>query len=153
MIESKLDVSFAIPVCRELVEYLPDRARALPESSLSIHSMLTDDFITRHDDLRDSTVEDAPAVQMIVNYEVFAPGTRFAHCFVLDQPTDIELGVLGRAIELWRENPVVGGRSAMGYGRVDLQYSNVPSPDPWTEFMKTRADEICGMLKVLENAF
>lgn len=149
MIESKLSVSFALPVCRELSGYLPEHVKSMPQASMSIYSMLADDFITRKDDLRDERAEDEQAVQMLVNFEVFAPGTVFYHRFALRDATPVEEAVLGRAIELWRMEPFIGARAAIGYGTVELQYPLIETA-PWREHLASRRDEILETLASIE---
>lgn len=150
MIESKLAVSFAIPICRELRDYLPEHILSMPETNLSINSMLTEDFITRRDDLRNNRDKDDQAIQMIVHYEVFVPGTIFYHKFVLRDANDIETAVLGRAIELWKSEPFLGARSAQGYGNVVLKYPVIES-DAWIKFMQSNKSQINDALRSIEQ--
>lgn len=150
MIEGKLAVSFAIPICRELLSYLPDSARGHPQASLSINSMLTEDFITRRDDLREERAEGEQAIQMIVHYEVFAPGVTFYHRFSLKEPSSVEEAILGRAIELWQSEPYLGARAAGGYGAVKLQYPAI-DPAPWVDYMTTNKDSIAKVLAEIEG--
>ena len=120
----KLIVAKALPICKELNNFLPI------QSQISYHSYITESFNTRRaerempetvaDNLR--TKDDEPTIQMKVSLECFAPGTRFYHKFMLQDTTTVEKSCFARMIELWRERPFVGGKSAVGYGEIKIDY-------------------------------
>ena len=122
----KLIVGKALPICRELKNYIP-----VPTvTDTSIYNLLTFDFATRRAE-RDlpasiSRIEkkkkNEAKVQMLYRYECFVPGTRFYHWFTLMDTTPIEDSCFARLIELWKERPFIGGRNASGYGMIQIDY-------------------------------
>jgi hypothetical protein len=146
MLEGKMKCGFGLPVCAELKGML-----TVPVPDISIHELIADDFLTRRDDLHGERKEDDPAHQMLVNIEVFAPGTDFVHQFALVDCSEIEAGVLGRAIELWKAAPYIGGKSAVGYGMVALDYKAIPDPAPYTDFLSQKADDVKAAIEDIET--
>lgn len=147
MIEGKMKCAYAIPVCKELIPYLPE----CNSPCISSYEQLTDDFTTRRDDLHGERAEDDNAHQMIVNFEVFAPGTEFYHKFVLIDCTDVESAVLGRALDLWKSQPYIGGKSNIGLGEVHLNYPDVPNPMPYKEFINDNKDTMIEAITAIEE--
>jgi hypothetical protein len=167
----KLKVSFGLPICKELRDYLPQGI--VTESTPSIYSVLSHVFQTRRDDLKatpfadddNSKVENnnsvqleiknQQAVQMIVEQEVFSPGTRFYHEFMVEDPEPIDLSTLSRMIELWQVKPFIGGKSAIGMGKLKLEYqmgssSSPPSSSLYHEYISNNKKEIIEALDALK---
>jgi CRISPR/Cas system CSM-associated protein Csm3 (group 7 of RAMP superfamily) len=119
---SKLVVAKALPICRELNNFIP------PQSKLSFHEYITESFATRRaereipESVQMNQRVEEPTIQMKVSLECFAPGTRFYHKFKVLDATPIEKSCFARMVELWRERPYVGGKSAVGYGEIKIDY-------------------------------
>ncbi len=121
---SKLSVGKALPICKELNEFLP------VQSQISYHSYITESFNTRRaerelpeavqQNMRSK--EEEPTIQMKVSLECFAPGTRFYHKFMLMDTTPLEKSCFARMVELWKQRPFIGGKSAIGYGEIKIDY-------------------------------
>ena len=145
-IESKLKVGQALPICRELAEYLPDNIK--PKAS--VFDLLTSSFQTRKDDLRGEREEGEQAVQMLIEYEVFAPGTVFYHEFKLEDPNPIDISCLARCIELWQAKPFIGGKSSIGFGELSITYDLEETSEQYLAFLEKHKERICNLLKELE---
>jgi hypothetical protein len=150
--EGKLKINMALPICKELKEFLPDDLQIKPETSF--YEFLDWTFTTRRDDLREERKEDEQATQMMVNFEVFAPGTPFYHEFVLNDANEVEEGVLARMLNLWQQKPYIGGKSAIGLGKLKLNYDyEHDKEEAYLHFLHEKKDEITAMLKELEETF
>jgi len=120
MVEGRVLVGFALPICRELRDFTG------VDSDVSFYQLITRAFQTRRDELRVKKEGDEDeTVQMIVEYEVFAPGTQFYHELVLETGEEwaaLDLSALYRAVRLWQEEPHIGGKSSVGFGRLKIEY-------------------------------
>lgn len=118
----KLVVAKALPICRELNDYLPI------QSKIPLGTYITSSFNTRRaerempESVQANQKAEEPTIQMKVNMQCFAPGTKFYHKFMLMDTTAIEKSCFARMVELWRERPFVGGKSAVGYGEIKIDY-------------------------------
>jgi len=148
MIEGKLKVSHLLPVCKELADYLPENI----EPKNSFYEFIGHSFQTRKDDLRVERDVKEQAVQMLVEYEVFIPGTPFYHEIKLEDPTELDISCLARIIELWKEKPFIGGKSSIGFGEVEINYDFDGSSELYLEFLQDRRADICKLLKTLEGS-
>jgi CRISPR/Cas system CSM-associated protein Csm3 (group 7 of RAMP superfamily) len=148
MIEGRVLVGHMLPICRELKDYTS------VDSSISFYQLIARSFQTRRDELRVArTEEDEQAVQALIEYECFAPGTKFYHEIRLETTKDeelLDLSTLYRTVELWRENPFIGGKSSVGFGKLRIEYEWPKPVDsrPYLEFVEKNKDEI---VKVLEE--
>ena len=150
--EGKLKVNMALPICKELADFLPDDIQIKPETSF--YEFLDWTFTTRRDDLRKERKEDEQATQMMVNFEVFTPGTPFYHEFILNDAAEVERGVLARMLNLWKQKPYIGGKSAIGLGKVKLNYDYQALDEGiYLRFLDQKKDEMIAMLKELEETF
>jgi len=148
MIEGRVLVGHMLPICRELKDYTS------VDSSISFYQLIARSFQTRRDELRVArTEEDEQAVQALIEYECFAPGTKFYHEIRLETTKDeelLDLSTLYRTVELWRENPFIGGKSSVGFGKLRIEYEWPKPVDsrPYLEFVEKNKNEI---VKVLEE--
>lgn len=149
----KLIVAKALPICKELNDFLPI------QSQISYHSYITESFNTRRaerempetvaDNLR--TKDDEPTIQMKVSLECFAPGTRFYHKFMLQDTTTVEKSCFARMIELWRERPFVGGKAAVGYGEIKIDYPKLTlNSELYLAWLQENKTEISKTLEKLD---
>jgi len=152
MIEGRVLVGHMLPVCRELRDYTG------VESDISFYQLIARAFQTRRDELRATrTEEEEQAVQALVEYECFAPGTKFYHEIRLETSREeelLDLSTLYRAIELWKMNPFIGGKSSVGFGKLRIEYE-WPRPidsKPYMEFVERNKDEIVKVLDELREA-
>jgi hypothetical protein len=123
MIEGRVLIGHLLPVCKELREYTG------VDSDVSFYQLITRAFQTRRDELRASAQseeeEEEQAVQAMVEYECFAPGTQFYHEIVLEttkQEEALDLSTLYRAIKLWQQVSYIGGKSSIGFGKLKVEY-------------------------------
>lgn len=133
ILQGKLLVSHAIPICRETVEFT-----GVP-ADRSMHELGDEWALTRKDDRESdwfAAVEDVAgsnngsAVQMQYRVEVLAPGTRLAVRFVLDDANAIEAACFGDTVRTWLEHPTLGGRASGGFGLVGMTLATGELPDP-----------------------
>jgi len=152
MIEGRVLVGHMLPVCRELKDYTGI------ESDISFYQLIARAFQTRRDELRVArTEEEEQAVQALIEYECFAPGTKFYHEIRLETTREeelLDLSTLYRAVELWKQNPFIGGKSSIGFGKLRIEYE-WPRPvnsKPYMEFVEKNRDEIVKVLEELREA-
>lgn len=65
--------------------------------------------------------------QMVMNFEVVAPGTEFYHSFTVKFPEDYEIGALICALREFAKFPYIGGLKSKGMGKVAFVYDVVSS--------------------------
>jgi CRISPR/Cas system CSM-associated protein Csm3 (group 7 of RAMP superfamily) len=151
MIEGRVLVGHMLPVCKELRDYIG------VDSDISFYQLIARAFQTRRDELRITRTEgEEQAVQALIEYECFAPGTRFYHEIRLETTKDeelLDLSTLYRAVELWRENPFVGGKSSVGFGKLRIEYEwpKPVSSRPYLEYVEKNRDEIVKVLDELRG--
>lgn len=146
-IESKLKVGAALPICKELKDYLPDDEHP----SRSVYELLTTAYQTRKDDIKAERDEKEQAVQMLIEYELFAPGTEFYHELKLEDPDEVDISCLARCIELWKAKPFIGGKSSIGLGELEIAYDLDASSDTYMKFLAEHKDEIILLLQEMEE--
>jgi len=153
MVEGRVLIGHMLPVCKELKEFTGI------DSDVSFYQLITRMFQTRRDELRVASKsgeeeEEEEKVQMIVEYECFAPGTRFYHEIVLETTSEgeeLDLSTLYRAIELWRQKPFIGGKSSIGFGKLRIEYAWPKQVDskPYLQFIEKNKSEIHKVLDEL----
>jgi len=149
----KLVVAKALPICKELNDFLP------VQSKLSYHEYLTETFATRHaerespETVMQNPKKEEPTIQMKVNLECFAPGTRFYHKFMLLDALPIEKSCFARMIELWKERPFVGGKSAVGYGELKIEYPKMSwTGENYLVWLSENKEAVCKTLAGIEKS-
>jgi hypothetical protein len=149
MVEGRVLVGFALPICRELRDFTG------VDSNVSFYQLITRAFQTRRDELRvGGSDEEDETVQMIVEYEVFAPGTQFFHELVLETEEEgyaLDLSALYRAVRLWQEEPYIGGKSSAGFGKLRIEYRwpDGASDQTYLDYVEKNRDEIHKVLDEL----
>jgi hypothetical protein len=151
MVEGRVLVGHMLPICKELKDYTG------VESDISFYQLIARAFQTRRDELRATRAEEEQAVQALIEYECFAPGTRFYHEIRLETTKEdelLDLSTLYRAIELWKMNPFIGGKSSVGFGKLRIEYEWPKPVDsrPYLEFVERNRDEIVKVLEELREA-
>jgi hypothetical protein len=136
MLDGRVNVGMLTPIATETEQFTGR------ESDHSVFQFVDGTFYTRMDDRVGGRQEDEGAQQMKYTVHVLTPGTRFHHRLTLKSASDIERACLGRAFELFAENPHVGGQQAVGHGRVEFQYDGgLPDSSPYMAFIEeNRAD-------------
>ncbi len=157
ILPGRLKVGKAIPICQETAHLLPDRYAA---GASSIWEYLQEEMYTRKDDERNEHLrqlmapqtlqimdakravskernergEADPEVgehqQMMYYVETFAAGTRFYWELILDDPTEIEFEAFITALVEWSKQPYVGGKSAVGLGKVAVSFDKWMKIEP-----------------------
>ena len=148
----KLIVAKALPLCRELNDYLP------VQSKIALGNYLTESFNTRRAErelpeaVQANQRQEEPTIQMKVNLQCFAPGTKFYHKFMLMDTTPLEKSCFARMVELWRERPFVGGKSAVGYGEVKLDYPTLTlTSEFYLNWLQENKDAVTQLLSKLDT--
>lgn len=154
----KLEIFDGQLICKELYEagYL-----AVP-SKIKFSRFIGKTFMTRHAE-RELPVEVAanmrtgkkgsanaePTIQMKVDLEVLIRGSRFTHKFKLLDTSPLEKSCFARMIELWRDRPNVGGKSAVGFGELRLDYPDMP----WSsmEYLRWVSEHKADVVQALEK--
>jgi hypothetical protein len=152
MVDSCLKVGHMWPVCRETAWRLPEDLQLDPRADLRVAAFT--DFVhhTRRDELRAERAEDEQPVQMLVEFEVFIPGTLFHHYFALEYASELEASCFGQALQLWAEHPWIAGKSATGYGEVAFYYEpKAPSPTLYLDYLRDQADAVKRLLDELAD--
>ncbi len=116
MLAGKLRIGLAVPITQET------RVMTGMDAETSIWDIMDDSFYTRRDDLEDRP-EDIDSHQMIYKGEVMAAGTRLHHTVALVGANEVEESCLGRIMRLFEADPVLGGQSGRGHGRVLPEYA------------------------------
>jgi len=152
MIAGKMKVGHAFPFCQEYRQSIPADFQDDERLQKPVRIFTDESFYTRKDDLKAEREEDEQAIQMKVDYECFIPGTRFHHWFLLEYPTEIELSCFGYMMELWSENPNIGGSFAIGDGKISFSYyPEFSSGKLYQEFIEKNQQEIIEILRDLEQ--
>ena len=113
--------------------------------------MATDASLAFDETGRPEPVVDAGG-QMLFNIETFPAGTEFVTWLRLRRPTPLELAFFVDVLDRFRTDGYLGGRVAIGHGRVDVDLTCAPSlPDTvdWRAELVGRRDEILDALSLL----
>lgn len=147
IIEGRLKVGHLLPICRELQDYTGVK------SKVSFYQLIGRAFQTRRDELRITPPEPEPekneAVQMLIEYEVFSAGTEFYHEMIVENSSSLLLSCLARAIELFKADPFLGGKSSVGFGKLQVNYSLDAASDQYMQYIAENMEQIYNMLDAL----
>jgi len=154
----KIKVGKMKPICAETRHLIPERF--VPDTPASIWEYLQEEMYTRKDDeknehlrqliapqaralledkLRVKKARDAEGKpksdtgehqQMMYYVETFAQGTQFYWQLVLEDVTQIEFEAFLTCLTEFSRMPYVGGRSAIGHGKVKVQFDQWFKIDP-----------------------
>jgi hypothetical protein len=156
----KLCISDASLICKEMNDFLP------VQSETSYHRHIGWTFATRRaerelpeaveqhltEKQKQANSNPEPVIQMKVNLEYLLSGSRFYHKYYLLDTSSLEKSCFARMIELWRERPFVGGKSAVGYGEIKIDYPKLT----WTSkeylcWLNENKAEVCKILEQLDK--
>lgn len=128
----KLIAGQIMPVAEEAAHLLP--AGVVTGQPPSVYSIMQTESYTRMDDAKSERHErwhgnadaapDAPAQQMRYNVETMAAGTVLFWRVGLLGATALEREAFIAALRRWAVNPVLGGKSSVGHGLVEMQFEN-----------------------------
>jgi hypothetical protein len=134
---STLRCEFSYAVCKETEEFTDIK------SEISARNLITQIFYTRKDDKHESIMVEGSdsSSQMIYEFEAIATGTRFVSGIGVERATELEVGCLADTWRIYSENPRLGGKSAIGHGKLKLEQKlEIPCGDRYEEYLKTNAD-------------
>jgi hypothetical protein len=151
MVEGKLKLGHAVPICAETLATLPAPvAKQFPDNAaMSMYSYVGHEFLTRKDDIKDERAEGEAPQQMIANFEVLAAGTPFYLRADLHDTNTVEDACFARALNLWRQRPFISGMSAKGYGRVKIMFATLDD-SAYAAYLTEKRDEVVGVIDEIE---
>ncbi|MEL3959631.1 hypothetical protein NST17_20980 [Caldifermentibacillus hisashii] len=139
MLPGLVNVGWAIPALKQ-TEHITNVPSSLPYTE----DLTSFQILTRHDPLRDEMDENQKSRQSIYYIEVVSPGVPFAHTYSINKfSTPIERSALQLAIDLFKENPYLGGKGSIGNGKVktDQWYDDLDvSSNLYLEFLRENKD-------------
>ena len=145
-IEGCLKVSDMRPICKEH-----------GTGNISFWQMLDIVFATRDDTSKkenDIMIYEIPGKpygisQMFYTYEVFCKGTKFQHSFRLVSDDKLMIGVFYRLLILLKNWQYVGGKSAVGRGKLDFAYSVNPDNEKfYLDYLEQNKEKIVKFFEV-----
>ena len=139
----KMRVQMAIPICRELPHMQQHR------SNISFHELMSTMHQTRKDDLGREEGSEGNPQQMLIEYEIMIPGAQYTHEFVLEDASELEESAFSHLLDLWIRDPIVGGKSSIGLGRMNALYEipNLIGSELYLNYLKENADQIICILE------
>jgi len=103
----------------------------------------------------DADAEDAAgSQQMIYHFDVLIPGTAFEHSVRFESyATELARSTMHHALRLWQEEGIIGGMSAAGMGRLDIEYDAdlAAGAQRYTEYVEESGGDIIEALDTLAN--
>lgn len=102
----------------------------------------------------DADDEDAAgSQQMIYHFDCLVPGAEFEHSVRFESyATELARACMLHGLRLWQEEGVIGGMSAAGLGRIDIEYStDLSEADRYVEYVEEQGGEIIDALDTLAN--
>lgn len=145
MLAGKLKVGQGIPLATETQGFTGIKIER------SIWDLLCEVFYTRRDDLEDKG-NPSEKEQMKYQIECLAPGAVLQHEFTLENPNEIEVSCFGAIIRKFLENPILGGKSGAGHGKVKLNYKpEWPEAGPYYDFLSQNKEKIVAYVKGMEK--
>lgn len=124
----KISQSFALPVCAETSNIIPENITGIDYSAKETSwKMMTGTIqLSRKDDEKDvrlskytSDAEEKEITQMRYEVEYLVPNAQLYHTMSLNC-NDMELGAYVSCIKQWAHTSVLGGMSGRGFGMVDV---------------------------------
>lgn len=128
ILAGKMKVNPLIPIASETAHIVPDAF--ILENMPSVYTYLQLEMYTRKENSNDAEFQ--PYIergendkfvtgQMIYHIETLSAGTPFYWKCVLEDVTPEEFDFFISALQRFKRIPVVGGKSAVGFGQVDLE--------------------------------
>lgn len=135
ILSGKMTQGFALPVCRETVQLIPDICGINKELfQNSWRSMTGTINFTRTDDTKNvnyqkylkdgiESKDDSANTQMRFEVEYLIPGSQLYHIINLCTENEVELGMIVDALKEFSKSPVLGGMGGRGFGQVDADFT------------------------------
>ena len=144
MIGGLVKVGWAIPALKQT-----EHITGVP-SSISYNEDITSfQLLTRHDPNRD---EEGTSKQAISYTEVLSAGIPLAHEISIDSnSTPLERSALQLALDLFKQKPFIGGKSATGHGEVSTDQWYEPfeeSSQIYIDYLKENKDVITEYIRL-----
>lgn len=133
ILAGKMTQGFALPVCQETKDIIPDIDYIKDELKHTSWKSLTGMIsLTRFDDSKnvnyqgyiegDNNNTDSASVQMRYEVEYLVPGAQLYHIINFCSDKEIELGVFVAALEEFSCSPVLGGNGGKGFGLCEADF-------------------------------
>lgn len=135
ILSGKMTQSFALPVCKETVQIVPDIIGIDKSMFQSSWKQMTGTInFTRFDDSKnvkyhkylddgeDNTDKDSASTQMRYEVEYMVPGTQLYHIINLCTDDQIEIGAFVSALQEFSKSPILGGMGGKGFGICDAYF-------------------------------
>lgn len=135
ILSGKMTQSFALPVCKETVQIVPDIIGIDKSMFQSSWKQMTGTInFTRFDDSKnvkyhkylddgeDNTDKDSASTQMRYEVEYMVPGTQLYHIINLCTDDQIEIGAFVSALQEFAKSPILGGMGGKGFGICDADF-------------------------------
>ncbi|MFD1848937.1 hypothetical protein [Oceanobacillus bengalensis] len=138
MLSGIVNVGWAIPALKQ-TEHITNIESNIPFSE----EITSFQMMTRQDPLKEENTEEQKSRQSIYYMEVVSPGIPFAHSYDINLSTPVERSAMQLAINMFKNNPYLGGKSSTGHGKVhtDKWYAHLAEPPSlYIEFLKENRD-------------
>lgn len=155
IIQGKMKSAIFQPVCKEMQDYTGI------ESDISFYDMLEEVFYTRKDDLKSVTYnikeeeekkkKDNP-VQMKYEAQCLASGSELVGTIIIENSNKVEESLLQATLKKIEEVPFIGGKSAAGHGKIELDYEKLEDKETYYNYLEENKEEIRTWLRELEGA-
>jgi hypothetical protein len=153
-IPGKLAISNILPCSREYKISIPESYYQY--CNKDVDECLSWAFFTRKDeskqsiDMTSKREKDEQAIQMKCDLEVFIPGTRFYHEFVLTNTSELEQSCFAQMLSIWEQFPTLGMKSSTGFGQVKCKYEYTFTNEKYLQFLADKKAEIIIFLREIE---
>ena len=153
-IPGKLAISNILPCSREYKISIPESYYQY--CNKDVDECLSWAFFTRKDESKQSVdmtskrEKDEQAIQMKCDLEVFIPGTRFYHEFVLTNTSELEQSCFAQMLSIWEQFPTLGMKSSTGFGQVKCKYEYTFTNEKYLQFLADKKAEIIIFLREIE---
>lgn len=116
------------------------------DTEITIYNLLEWQYLTRREDFEDH--EDKKNSSMIANTECLKTGTQLQggidFDFFID---DLEKSVIGKGLELLKKSSWIGAENSRGFGSIEIEYENSPSPKQYESFLDEKKEKILNFMK------
>lgn len=149
--EGKMKVGIFKPICRETIEYTGI------ESDKSLYDMLEETFYTRRDDLKfkdyniTNETKNENATQMKYEIQGLSAGTELISRIIIENSNEIEVSCLSSIIEKFKDNPFIGGKSAVGHGEVIVNCNIDSDSEKYYKYLEDNKEDIRKWIRDLEG--
>src|SRR5699024_1745343 len=138
MLSGLVKVGWAIPALQQ-TEHITNVESTVPYSE----DITSFQLMTRHDLWHEDANENKKSKQSLYYIEVVSAGIPFFHEYNIGLSTPIERSAMQIAIDAFKNNPYLGGKSSTGHGKFQTNswYENLDaSPSLYIEFLKKNRD-------------